>query len=237
MEGVINMCLETWAEKEIELACQRERDSAIKAGHEEDAEYGTACYQSALKAFKSLLEDGHSGMSISITRHILNRLILGEPLSPITGEDDEWEDRSYAGMQEGVIKEYQNKRMSSLFKYVYADGTVKYSDVQRVTCYESSQDDTHGGTSFQSGFINRIIDEVKPITLPYVPQHFKVYVTECLYEENGGDFDTRMVDYMVDADTQEQTTIGRYFKEDPESDGWVEISNQEYQTRWLNRIR
>ena len=230
------MSLEVWAEKEIELACQRESNSAAEVGHEEDAEYGIACYKSALKAFKSLLEDGHSGMSISITRQILNQLILGEPLSPITGEDDEWEDASYEGMPQGVIKEYQNKRMSSLFKYVYADGTVKYSDVQRVTCYESSHDGIQGGAPFHNGFINRIIDEVKPIALPYVPQHFKVYVTECLYEENGGDFDTIMVDYMVHVDTQEQTSIGRYFKEDPESHKWVEISNHEYQTRWLNRI-
>lgn len=148
MEGVIDLSLQTWADKEVELACQRERDSAVKVGHEEDAEYGIACYRSALKAFKSLLEDGHSGMSISITRQILNQLLLGESLSPITGEDDEWKDVSYEDMPEGVIKEYQNKRMSSLFKYVYADDTVKYSDVQRVTCYESSHDDTHGVCHF-----------------------------------------------------------------------------------------
>lgn len=231
------MNLETWAEKEIEMACQRERESAIKAGHEQDAEYGVACYKSALKAFKSLLEDDHSGMSISITKQILNQLLLGEPLSPITGEDDEWVDVSYEGMPQGVIKEYQNKRMSSLFKYVYEDGTVKYSDVERITCYELFQDGSHGYAPFYDGFINRIIDEVKPITLPYVPQHFKVYVTECLYEENGGDFDTRMIDYMVDTDMQEEFPIHRYFKEDLTSHSWVEISNREYQTRWFNRIR
>lgn len=224
------MNLETWTEKEIEMACQREREFAIKAGHEENANYGIACYKSALEAFKSLLEDdGHSGMSMSITRQILNRLLLDEPLSPITGEDEgEWEDVSYEGMPEGVIEEYQNKRMSSLFKYVHEDGTVKYSDVQRVTCYESSHDDTHGGVSFHNGFINRIIDEVKPITLPYVPQHFKVYVTECPYEEDGRQFDIMMVDCMVDTDTQEEFPIHRYFKEDPESHKWVEISNHEY---------
>ena len=228
MEGVKDMNLEAWAEKEIEMACQRERESAIKAGREENAEYGIACYKSALKAFKSLLEDGRSGMSISITGQILNRLILGEPLSPVTGEEDEWEDVSYAGMPEGVIEEYQNKRMSSLFKYVYADGSVKYSDVQRTTCYESSRDDIHDGVPFRNGFISRVIDEVKPITLPYVPQHFKVYVAECPYEEDDGQFDIMMVDCMVDTDTQEEFPIHRYFKEDPESHKWVEISNHEY---------
>lgn len=57
-------------------------------------------------------------MSISFTRQILNRLILGEPLSPITGEADEWVDSSYEGMPEGVIEEYQNKRMSSFSKWI-----------------------------------------------------------------------------------------------------------------------
>ena len=231
------MNLETWAEKEIELACQRARDRVAELGHEKDAEYAIDCYKSALKAFRSLLQDQHSGMSISFTTHILNRLILGEPLSPITGEDDEWVDVSYEGMPEGVIEEYQNKRMSSLFKYVYEDGNVKYSDVQRVTCYRFSHDDTQRGVPFHSSFMDDWIDEVKPITLPYVPQHFKVYMTECLYEENGGDFDTMMIDYMVDTDRQEQFPIHRYFKEDPESHAWVEISNHEYQTRWFNRIR
>ena len=31
----------------------------------------------------------------------------------------------------GEERNYQCKRMSSLFKYVYADGTVKYRDVDR----------------------------------------------------------------------------------------------------------
>ena len=49
-----------WAKREIELACKRERGN-----HPNDEfDYGCACYASALKAFKSLLEDGHSGMSI-----------------------------------------------------------------------------------------------------------------------------------------------------------------------------
>lgn len=80
------------------------------------------------------------------------------------------------------------------------------------------------------------IDEVKPITLPYAPQHLKVYRIDCLYDENNGDFGTIMIDYMIDADTQERTTIGRYFKEDPVNPTWVEINEEEYQTRWSNRI-
>lgn len=209
------MDMRIWAELEIDAACRRELDASTS--NPADAEYGIACYRSALKAFNSLMEDGHSGASLRITKTILHRLIDGEPLTPILGEDDEWQDVSQMGLRDGCIAEYQNRRMSSLFKYVHEDGTVKYSDVQRVTCYESSHDDVQGGVPFWNGFVNRIIDEVKPITLPYVPQHFKVYVTECLYEENVGDFDTIRVDYMVDAGTQERISIGRYFKQNLET--------------------
>jgi hypothetical protein len=68
-----------WAKREVEIACKRE------APDRKDGEwdYGCACYESALKAYQSLMEDGHSGFSFSLTRQILNRLIDGKPLTPI----------------------------------------------------------------------------------------------------------------------------------------------------------
>ncbi len=51
------MSIQTWAEKEIDIACKRERaDSKVEDG---DWDYGCACYESALKAYKSLMKDGH----------------------------------------------------------------------------------------------------------------------------------------------------------------------------------
>ena len=54
-----------WAksEIEIEIACNRECDD--KDPNEWD--YGVACYESAFNAYKSLMEDKHSGYSIGIT--------------------------------------------------------------------------------------------------------------------------------------------------------------------------
>lgn len=43
-----------------------------------------------MRAFESLLGDGHSGMSIGITKNILNRLIDGKPLTPIEDTEDVW---------------------------------------------------------------------------------------------------------------------------------------------------
>lgn len=37
------------------------------------------------------MEDGHSGMSIGITKNILNRLIAGKPLTPIVDTEDIWD--------------------------------------------------------------------------------------------------------------------------------------------------
>ena len=42
-----------WAEKEVEIACKKENPD-WKPG---EFDYGCSCYESALKAFKSLLED------------------------------------------------------------------------------------------------------------------------------------------------------------------------------------
>ena len=65
------MSLKEWAEKEVQIACKRE-NSDRKDG---EWDYGCACYESALKALNSLLEDEHSGFSIMVTKNILNRLI------------------------------------------------------------------------------------------------------------------------------------------------------------------
>lgn len=81
------MSMSDWAEKEVEIACEREKSHSEEDG---DCEYGCACYHSALKAYKSLMEDGHSGFSISLTKQILDRLIDRKPLTPIEDTDDIW---------------------------------------------------------------------------------------------------------------------------------------------------
>ena len=116
--------LELWAEDEVKIACARENPNR----KEGEFDYGYACYESALKAFKSLCEDEHSGMNIRFTKAILNRLIDGKPLTPIEDTDDMWEE-VYG--RDDNSKHYQCKRMSSLFKDVKADGSVEYTDVNR----------------------------------------------------------------------------------------------------------
>lgn len=220
--GGVNMSMEKWAENEIRIACERERAGAS----EDEWDYGVACYESAYKAFKSLLEDGHSGMSISITKNILNRLIDGKPLTPIEDDPDIWNHVNTTD----EFESYQCKRMSSLFKDVYADGTVKYSDVQRIVGME-----VNDNIGYYSGFICDIVDELLPITMPYSPttQPYKVYTETFLVNQKNGDFDTRAVLYIIHPDGQ-KTEVNRFFKDAP--DGWKEITLEEYNERKKNQI-
>ena len=110
-----------WAKNEVGIAWKREIENCTGDG----ADYGCRCYKSALKAYQSLCEDGHSGLSISVTQGILNRLISGKPLTPIEDTEDMWNICNSGESDDGMLI-YQCNRMSSLFKYVYPDGKVKY---------------------------------------------------------------------------------------------------------------
>ncbi len=124
-----------WAKREVEIACKKENPNR----KEGEFDYGYACYESALKAFKSLCEDGHSGFGIKMTQAILNRLLNVEPLTPIEDTDDIWDKCSRPKDGPEV---YQCSRMFSLFKNIYPDGSVKYSDNNRVFCVDINDPNT-----------------------------------------------------------------------------------------------
>lgn len=214
--GEIEMSMTEWAKREVEIAYKRENPDR----KEGEWDYGCACYKSALKAYESLCEDGHSGCSFGITKNILMRLCDGLPLTPIEDTDDIWDDVSCMGNDE--YDTYQCKRMSSLFKKVYNDGTVKYNDVERCKGV-----DIDSGWCYGGGLVDRIIDEMYPIEMPYMPAagKYKVYTTDLLTDSKNGDFDTVTILY-VKTPSGDKIDINRYFKES--ENGWKEIDREEY---------
>lgn len=216
------MSMMEWAEREIETAIKREREAdGTKEG---EWSYGGACYESAFKAFKSLMEDGHSGFSISMTKHILNRLIDGKPLTPITDNDEDW----------GEIKQYgsglphaQCKRMSSLFKDIRQDGSAYYHDVDRFVSVN-----IHNHSTWHSGLVDRIGHEMFPIPMPYMPptKPYMVYCTDHLTDKKNGDFDTYAILYIITPEG-DRVDIYRYFKSSDDESGWTEIDCDEYHER------
>lgn len=211
-----------WAKKEVEIACKKENPER-KDG---EFDYGCGCYESALKAFKSLCDDGHSSMSIGFTKNILIRLIEGKALTPIEDKDDIWR-RAY-DMKETGAKVYQCTRMSSLFKEVYPDGSVKYHDNDRYAMFNIN----NPNVGWHSGLIRRVSDEMLPITMPYIPttSPYNFFGEEFLTDRKNGDFDTVGIYYVITPDGV-RVDVNRYFKESETDSGFDEIKVDEYKAR------
>ena len=208
-----------WARHEIELALKREKDC-----DDDDSgfDYAKGCYQSALKAFSSLCEDGHSGMSISLTTDILNRLIKRQPLTPIDDNQDDW---SEAWKSNDEVKHYQHKRLSSLFKDAYPDGSVEYNDVEAYECI-----DEKNNIPYHGGGAGRIFHEYFPVKFPYYPpiKKYRIVTVEYLTDRKNGDFDTKEYVKILTPDG-ETIPVNRYFGET--ADGWKELDIEEFTSR------
>lgn len=213
------MSMSDWAKREVKIACKRENPDR-KDG---EFDYGCGCYESALKAYLSLIEDGHSGMSFGFTRNILIRLMDGLPLTPIEDKPEEW---NLVYEEEDGTKVYQCRRMSSLFKHAHPNETVTYSRTNDYYCK-----DVNTGMTYSGGGARQIIDRyAEPITLPYYPSNGKYVLTtaECLTDRANGDFDTKAY-FTLKMPDGECVPINEYYGE---IDGeWKRITRGEYDER------
>lgn len=199
----------SWAENEIELACKRENPN----WDGKSFDYGCSCYQSALKAYKSLESDGHSGFSWSVTRNILIRLMDDLPLTAITDEDfylynnKSFESEEYL-RKRGLKSHLQCPRMSSLFREETLDGKITYSDNDRYYCVDKN------GHTYQGGGACSLIDKLFPITMPYYPKvdKYVAYTDDFLLDPKNGDYDHKAILYLITPEG-EKIELDEYYKE------------------------
>lgn len=213
------MSMSEWAENEVKLACKRENPDR----EDDEWDYGCACYESALKAYKCLIEDGHSGMSFGFTKNILIRLMNGLPLTPIEGSEEEWK---YSFSMEDRTKVYQNKRMDSLFRNIHPDGSITYDNLYDYFCI-----DEDSGLTYSAGGTKDVLkDYCEPITFPYWPteKKWEVHTREYLTDRKNGDFDTKEYLYIISPNGI-RIDVNRYFGET--DNGWEEISEEEFRKR------
>lgn len=80
---------------------------------EESREMQEKINNDILSIIEVFSNQGHTGFTANYTINILERLLRYQPLSPLTGEDDEWVKTSDYGDTE---ISFQNKRCPSVFK-------------------------------------------------------------------------------------------------------------------------
>lgn len=225
------MSVYDWAERECRIACKRENPN-FDFNDDNAWDYGCSCYKSALKAYKSLCDDDHSGASFGFTKNILIRLMEGQPLTPITDEDffsvergtEDYPLESPEFLKENGLKsDLQCPRMFGLFRKETLDGKVSYHDNDRA--YYINVEDPSETYSSWCGFL----DEMFPITMPYVPEKnkYKIYAQTFLVDRKHGDFDTTGILYLI-TPSGDKVDVGIYKTED-DNGHWVDITKEEYE--------
>jgi len=107
-----------------------------------------------LKMVEEFSKEGHSGFSAGYAVGLLERLLRFEPITPLTGEDSEWNE-----VDEGLT--LQNNRCSAVFKDVpsgeayYIEGNIFRN--QRGVCFTGKYSRT-------------------PVKFPWTPPRTKNYV-------------------------------------------------------------
>lgn len=158
-----------WAEREVELAIrQKGKDNR--------------CLELALKLYSDLVEGCVSGCAINTTFDIFTNLVNNQPLSPIEDKVEEWVDSSDIGEKDHET--YRSIRFPSLFKDVYPDGTVIYVDICRYVCIDINYPDI----PFTNGTVAKILNDLYPINMPYMPDEdqIKVYCYEFEFTNKHG---------------------------------------------------
>ena len=77
---------------------------------DEESDYGGMLGTAVLELVEKFSDQGHSGFSAVMALDIFSKVAAYQPLTPLTGEDDEWNHLDY-----GPELKAQNKRRSSVF--------------------------------------------------------------------------------------------------------------------------
>lgn len=156
---------------ELEVFAKQELDRILSNCPKNSDDYNMQKHvnDNIMELISRFAQQGHSGFSASYVIPRLSRLLDYKPLSPLTGEDDEW-DEPYKCL--GVTTQ-QNRRCPAVFKDIDADGNVSthyldfyiFSDNGGVTWFSSLSMEKKLGLSREIKF---------PFTVP--KESTKIYI-------------------------------------------------------------
>lgn len=146
------MSMLDWAKRELDLAGFKES--------EDPDDINNWMRNDVLKLLEMFCEQGHSGFSANYAIKLFQTLASWKPLSPLTGEPDEW--------TEVGPDVWQNKRASNVFKG--EDGRAYWSDGVVFWEWFTPKE----GEPFKSYFTSRdsrVYIDSFPWTMPEKPEY------------------------------------------------------------------
>ena len=173
-----------------------------------------AINKNIMDIIKMFSDQGHSGMTASYTISMLNRLLNYKPITPLTGEDDEWTKLDY-----GDRLAYQNKRCPSVFKdsqgRAYDAEARVFSDDNGHTWY------TSGESSKYITFPYNVPDSPESVLIDNSAERLEVQDTikELIEEINGT---------KIDKEFTEDDLLENYLSKDK----WLDL-----QTKYIEKYR
>lgn len=124
------------------------------------SKYNESVAEDVSNLLKLFSEQGHSGFSAGIVITLFNTLAKREPLSPLTGAADEWDDMSeYSGTEL-----HQNKRDSRVFK----EGSGNFYQIEATNVVKED------GSSFLCSNVTKQFD-----SFPYSPSVDTISIDDC----------------------------------------------------------
>lgn len=126
-------------------------------GLTDEDDINAAMRKHILHMVEEFAKEGHSGLSAAYAISVLEKLLRFEPLTPLTGQEDEWVDVSE--MSDGTPL-FQNIRCSRVFK----DESGAY-DVEGIVFYTWEMDEN--GNPYKQHFTNS--NSKVFLNFPYTP--------------------------------------------------------------------
>jgi hypothetical protein len=146
---------------------------------DEDSDYGGEVGHAVMELMELFSKQGHSGYSAPLVAGLFKKLVDNQPLTGITGKDEEWGEVSDYGYDKQPW--YQNKRCSAIFKDgkdgkpYYIDALIKKD--QRGICWSGmawlSEED------YKTGDRSKMVGKKGYIkSFPFVPKTFYIDVKD-----------------------------------------------------------
>jgi len=129
-----------------------------------DDKMQSAMNKHVLHMVKEFANEGHSGFSASYALSMIKRLLAYKPITPLTGEHDEW-----SNVTSGVSGQlWQNRRCSSVFKG--EDGQAYNIDGKVFWEWATDRETGEKYKDYYTSFESRV-----PVTFPYAVPDEPIY--------------------------------------------------------------